>query len=49
MLMIVFPVNTHTLGCVFEIFPVDFFMENPLNPIRWGGHLSVCPSVNTPF
>ena len=24
-------------------------MENPLNPIRWGGNLSVCPSVSTPF
>ena len=24
-------------------------MENPLNPIRWSGHLSVCASVSTPF
>ena len=44
-----FPVNTHTSGCLFEIFSCGSFMENPLNPIRWSGHLSVCSSVSTPF
>ena len=33
MLLIIFcPVNTHTLGCLFEIFPVDFFYGKPLKP-----------------